>query len=209
MNTDTNNGLGILLVMVFVALLLVVIFLISRRKSKGMLGNRFLLYGAIVGLVVFFLAARGPMLAYYNQMVRVSPYDFSEFKSIVFQYGEDDSLLNQYNSATGVYQFLDRSNHVQKKTMFLTADDLLYLHRKAAELGFWDFPENEINKDTVNTNGIKPIIFSVEFNYQHKSKRVLFSSDFNGPKPLVEENRALIDQIQQVLKDAEERQETR
>src|ERR1700760_570205 len=203
---QANDGLGIVLVMVFAALLFGVLFLISKRKSKGFLGNRFLLYGALVALVIFFLAARGQLVAYYQQMFKQPPYDFTEFKSIVFQYGEGDSLVNKYNSATGEFQYLDRSNHLQKKQVYLNNDDLLFLHQKAAEVGFWDFPARETTTDTAGANGIKPAKYLIGLNYSHGSKKVLFSTDFKGTPQLVEANRELIALIQNVISGAEERQ---
>jgi hypothetical protein len=157
-------------------------------------------------LIIFFLLARGTIIGYYNSIFKEAPYDFSELKSIVFKYGVKDSLVNQYNSATGEYRYLNRSDSLVKTTVYLTATDLLYLHRKAAELGFWDFPVNEVNTDTTNTNGVKQQEYLIEFNYQHKSKTVLFSANYDGQQQLVEANRVLIKEIQGVLATAEARQ---
>ncbi len=202
----TTDGSGPVLILIFAALFCAVLFLLFKRKSEGILGNRFLLFGATAALIIFFFMARGAMVTLYQQIFAPSPYDFSEFKSIVFKYGEGDSLVNQYNSATGEYQYLDRSNHTVKTKLYLTANDLLYLHRRAAELGFWNFPEKEVNPDTTNTNGVKPITYLVGFNYQHKSKKVLFSTNYNGPQPLIEANRELIKEIQDIMSGAGERQ---
>lgn len=204
--TSTDDNFGIVLVLIFVALLFAVLFLISKRKSKGFLGNRFLLYGAVVVLIIFFVAARTQLTACYQQIFKQSPYNFSDFKSIVFQYGEGDSLVNKYNSATGEYEYLDRSDKLQKKQLYMNYSDLLFLHQKAAEVGFWDFPAKELNNDTAGTNGIKPTVYLVEFNYNNASKKVLFGADFNGPPRLVEANRELISAIETVLSGAEDRQ---
>jgi hypothetical protein len=201
-----SDGSGLFLTLVCATLVFAVLFLISKRKSKGILGKRFLLWGAIALLVVVSLAAKNTIVNYYDQIFAPSPYDFSEFKSIVFKYGEGDSLVNQYNSATGDYQYLNRQNQLVKTHLYLTRNDLLYLHRKAAEVGFWDFPSKELNTDTTNTNGAKPFKYFIEFDYQHKTKTVLFDANYEGSPQVADANRLLIQEIETVISGADDRQ---
>jgi hypothetical protein len=200
------DGLGLFLILLCATLVFAVIFLISKRKSKGILGRRFLLVGAIVALVIVFLAAKNTIFSYYDQIFAPSPYDFSEFKSIVFKYGEGDSLVNQYNSATGEYQYLNRQNQLVKTRLYLTRNDLLYLHRKAAELGFWEFPAKELNTDTTSNDGAKPFKYFIELNYRQKTKTVLFDANYDGPQKLADANRLLIREIETVISGADDRQ---
>ncbi len=144
-------------------------------------------------------------LYYYGMMVKNAPYKFVEFESLVFQYGESDNLINKYNSKTGEYQYLNSNDSLIKKTLRLNKDDLLYLHRKAADLGFWDFPSQSLG-DTASRNGVKPPRYLIEFNYQRKSKKVLFDASFNGPAKLKDANERLIREIMNVLADKEARQ---
>ena len=102
-------------------------------------------------------------------MLKNAPYKFSEFKSLSIQYGERDSLLNKYDSRTADYRYLNKNDSLIKKHLRLTNDDLLYLHRKAAEIGFWDFPEDETG-DSVKT-GPKPPRYIIEFNYQRQKQK--------------------------------------
>jgi hypothetical protein len=134
-------------------------------------------------------------------MLKNAPYKFSEFESMSVQYGERDSLVNKYDSKTGDYQYLNRADSLVKKKLRLTKDDLLYLHRKAADLGFWDFPVDETG-DTVKA-GRKPLRYIIEFKYQRKSKRVVFDENFNGDTRLIDANQGLIKEITQVLNRAE------
>jgi hypothetical protein len=143
---------------------------------------------------------------YYAHVFKNAPYKFTEFQSIVFQYGDGDSLVNKYNSSTGAYQYLNKRDSLIKTTLFLTKDDLLYLHRKAAELGFWDFPSVELNSDTAQFKGTKPPRYFIEFNYLRKSKKVLFDASFNGDVRLRDANEQLIKEIMRVLTDAEDKQ---
>jgi hypothetical protein len=142
---------------------------------------------------------------YYGMMVKNAPYKFVEFESIVFQYGEGDSLVNKYNSKTGEYQYINTSDSLVKKRLFLRKDDLLYLHRKAADLGFWDFPSQSLG-DTAARNGVKPVRYIIEYNYKRKSKRVMFDNSFIGPAKLKDAHERLIREIDQRLIEREAEQ---
>ena len=143
---------------------------------------------------------------YYTGILKNAPYKFTEFKSIVFEYGTADSMLNTYNSATGEYQYLNSHDSLIKTHLYLSKDELLVLHRKASDLGFWDFPSHELNNDTANHNGAKPVRYLMEFNYQRKSKKVLFETNYYGPQKLVEANSLIIAEIKKVLAEAEDRE---
>jgi len=135
-------------------------------------------------------------------MLKNAPYKFTEFESMSIQYGDRDSLLNKFDSKTGNYQYLNSRDSLIKKRLHLPKDDLLYLHRKAADLGFWDFPENEAG-DSVKT-GQQPVRYIIEFKYQRKSKRVIYDSNFEGDPRLIDANQRLIKEIMQVLNQEEQ-----
>ena len=141
-------------------------------------------------------------LYYYGHMLKNAPYKFTEFESMSIQYGDRDSLLNKFDSKTGNYQYLNSRDSLIKKRLHLPKDDLLYLHRKAADLGFWDFPENEAG-DSVKT-GQQPVRYIIEFKYQRKSKRVIYDSNFEGDPRLIDANQRLIKEIMQVLNQEEQ-----
>jgi hypothetical protein len=142
---------------------------------------------------------------YYGMMVKNAPYKFVEFDSIVFQYGEGDSLVNKYNSQTGDYQYINKHDSLVKMKLRLSKDDLLYLHRKAADLGFWDFPSSELG-DTTPVNGHRAPRYLIEFNYKRKSKKVVYDANFNGDPKLKDANERLIKEITNVLEDKEAKQ---
>ncbi|HEY0245491.1 MAG TPA: hypothetical protein VGC01_08020 [Mucilaginibacter sp.] len=144
---------------------------------------------------------------YYGMVLKDAPYKFTEFESMQFQYGPGDSLVNKYDSKTGGYQYINSKDSLVKMKLHLTKGELLYLHRKAADLGFWDFPENEVNgADSINAAGVKPTHYYIAFNYKRKSKKVLFDASFDGPQKLVEANGMVIKEIQKILDEAEARQ---
>lgn len=141
---------------------------------------------------------------YYGMMIKNAPYRFVDFQSISFQYGYKDSLVNKYDSRTGMFQYLDKRDSLVKEHLHLTKDDLLYLHRKAADLGFWDFPSKEIG-DTSATASKKAVRYIIEFKYKEKTKRVIFDSDYFGNAKLIDANQRLIEEIKKKLTDVEDR----
>ena len=144
-------------------------------------------------------------IIYYSQMIDNASYRFSDFESFSFQYGEGDSLVNKYDSKTGDYQYLNDHDSLIKKHLRLNGDQLLYLHRKAAYWGFWNFPAVELN-DSARAKGIKAPHYLMQFNYKHKSKKVLFDAAFDGDIKLRDANQGMIAEIQKVLNEAESEQ---
>jgi hypothetical protein len=143
---------------------------------------------------------------YYSNMIGNAPYRFSDFQSFSIQYGTGDSLVNKYDSKTGDYQYLNDHDSLIKKHLPLSSDQLLYLHRKAAYWGFWNFPVREVN-DSAKAKGDNSPHYLIQFNYKRKSKKVLYDAAFDGDPKLKEANVAFIKEIQKVLGDAEDKQE--
>jgi len=141
---------------------------------------------------------------YYTGVLKNAPYKFKEFVSMNIQYGDGPVLQNRYDSKTGDYQYVDTRDSVIKMKLHLTKADFLILHRKAAEQGFWDFPS--IEGDTTVKKGPQSLRYVIEFNYQHKSKKVIFYSNYYADPKLIDANRQLIKQIQNVLDKAEQRE---
>ncbi len=143
---------------------------------------------------------------YYSIMIKNAPYRFSDFDSIVFEYGNGDSLVNKFNSKTKDYQYLNSHDSLIRKKLHLRSDDLLILHRKAAELGFWDFPNREVNDSAQYKNAPH---YLMQFNYKHKSKTVLFDEAFAGDPKLKDANEQMIKAIQDVLNTEEQKEKNK
>src|SRR5690606_24518560 len=79
---------------------------------------------------------------YYSNMIQNAPYRSYELESIVFKYGEGDNLINKFDSRTGTYQYLNTQDSLVSVPVRLNKDDFIYIHHKAASLGFWNFPED-------------------------------------------------------------------
>ncbi|MGV3685978.1 MAG: hypothetical protein ACO1NS_10160 [Daejeonella sp.] len=141
---------------------------------------------------------------YYSIMVKNAPYRFSDFDSITFRYGLGDSLINTYSSKTGDYQYINSRDSLVKETVKLRKDDLLYLHRKAAELGFWNFPR-EISGDNVPGHSKNSPHYYVEFKYKDKTKHVVFDIQNNESPKLNDAAKSLITEISNKINDARDR----
>ena len=139
---------------------------------------------------------------YYGMMIKNAPYRYSDFESISYTYGKKDSLINQFDSGTGNYQYLNKRDSLIKVHIRLTDNDLLYLHHKAADLGFWDFPSNEKGDTTL---AVKPVRYVIAFKYKKKTKKVIFDSNFDGDPKLIDANKQLIKELDQSLETAERR----
>ncbi|EDM36607.1 hypothetical protein PBAL39_25105 [Pedobacter sp. BAL39] len=158
--------------------------------------------------IFLFLTIVVPFLAYcviyYRPMLRNAPFRSTDFESIVFKWGMGNQLENSYNSATGEYVYVDAKDSVVHTNVKLRKNDMLYLHGKANEIGFWNFPEVIANKGT-DLNTSKVLRYVIRFNYKTKSKEVTYLTDYTEiPKlqGLAEQMKSL---VAQSINDAEER----
>lgn len=142
-------------------------------------------------------------LYYYGMMVKNAPYKFTEFEELTIKYGEGKNLVNTYNSKTQQYQYLNSSDSLVKKRVKLNNADLLYLHRKAADLGFWNFPEHM--EGSSEETGVPKVHYYLEFKYKRKTKHIDFDTDYAGKPELKDAVRRLIQEVDERIKDAESR----
>ena len=142
---------------------------------------------------------------YYSIMVKNAPYRFADFESITFKYGLGDSLVNQFNSKTGEFQYVNERDSIIRTHVKMRKDDLLYLHRKAAETGFWNFPEVLENK-SAKAQKIKSPHYYIEYKYKDKSKHVLYDAAYSENKKLGDAARQLTKEISSMISDVEDRQ---
>jgi hypothetical protein len=144
------------------------------------------------------------MVYYYSIMVKNAPYRFSDFESITFKYGLGDSLVNQYDSKTGYYQYVNSRDSLVKTKVKLRKDDLLYLHRKAAELGFWNFPEQIIGEELDGKSGNIPHYY-LEYKYKGKSKHIEFDTGYKDDPKLSDAAKTLITEVSNMINDVRDR----
>ena len=139
---------------------------------------------------------------YYSIMIKNAPYRFSDFESVTFKYGTGDSLTNTYYSKTGEYRYANTKDSVVRVKVRLTNDELLYLHHKAAELGFWNFPD--VLSGVNNPNHSKNVPrYYLEFKYKTKSKHMFFDADYYDNSKIADAAKQLTTEVNQYINDAE------
>lgn len=100
---------------------------------------------------------------YYKPIIQNAPFRKDDFVSMQYSYGLKDTLENTYDSKTGVYRYVNNRDSVVTKKFFLKSNDVLYMHRKANEIGLWNFP------DTIGKKSDKSRLvprYDITFNYK-------------------------------------------
>jgi hypothetical protein len=155
----------------------------------------------IVSIVIPFLIY---CVIYYTPMLKNAPFKSAEFVSINYKWGVGKTLDNSYNSATGEYQYLNAKDSLIKTNVKLRKDDIIYLHNKATEIGFWNFPELIANK-TVDTTNARILRYELEFKYKRVSKKVIYLSDYQEIPKLRDLAVQMKTLVEQTINSAEQR----
>jgi hypothetical protein len=155
----------------------------------------------LLTIVVPFL---GYCIIYYTPIIRNAPFRSDEFVSFQFQWGAGNDLPNIYDSATGNYQYLDAKDSLVKTNVKLRENDIIYLHNKANELGYWNFPDVIANSDT-DLKKSKVLRYVFTFNYKRKTKKVIFLTDYTDIPKLANVAAQMKTLVETTIGDAEER----
>lgn len=142
---------------------------------------------------------------YYSAMVKNAPYRFSDFESIELTYGLPGEMLNKYDSKTAEYQYLTKDNRVMKDTVKMRKDDLLYLHRKAMELGFWNVVDDMTTSRTAEEDGKNVPRYILKYTYKEKSKEVVLDADYSGTQKMKDAAKSTIDAVITMIAEAQAR----
>ena len=143
-------------------------------------------------------------VVYYTPMLRNAPFKSKEFVSLQFKWGVGPVLENSYDSATGEYQYVDTRDSLVKVNFKLRKNDIMYLHSKANELGLWNFPEVIANTGA-DLKSPKVLRYELQFNYQKKSKKVIYMTDYTEIPKLRDVSGQMVKLISQSINEAEER----
>lgn len=138
---------------------------------------------------------------YYSGMIRNAPFKFSEFESITLKAGPGATYEKFYNTKTRELQYIDLKDSVIRKKVMINKDELLFLHRKAVELGFWNWPEKMLGDSAENSPK-----YYLEFKYLRKSKIIEVNSGYNENEKLKDAALQLIKTVDNTITDAEDRQ---
>ena len=138
---------------------------------------------------------------YYSIMIRNAPYKFTEFKNITIKSGFGDHYDKTYSSQTQNYQYINRNDSLIKNKVKLSKDDLLYLHRRAADLGLWNMPEKMLG-DTSD----KSLKYYLEFDYERKKKIIELDAAYNENTKLRDAAIELVKTVNKMVDDADDKQ---
>ncbi|OAQ39852.1 hypothetical protein A5893_09790 [Pedobacter psychrophilus] len=138
---------------------------------------------------------------YYSIMIKNAPYKFVEFEGLSVKSGLGTNYDKTYSSETQQYQYLNTRDSSIKMKVKLSKDDMLYVHRKAAELGLWNWPEKMLGD---STNRVPR--YYLEFDYQRKKKVIEIDADYNKNIKLRDAAMELIKTVDGVIEDAADKQ---
>lgn len=138
---------------------------------------------------------------YFSIMVKNAPYKFSEFEGVNVKSGLGTRFDKTYSSENQQYQYINTSDSTIKMKVKLSKDDLLYIHRKAAELGLWNWPEKMMGDST----GKAPHYY-LELDYKQKKKVIEIDADYNKNIKLRDAAMELIKTVDGVIEDAADKQ---
>lgn len=135
---------------------------------------------------------------YYGKMVQNAPYKFAEFEAVILKAGLGEKYEKIYNSKTQEFQYVTLSDSVKHTKVKLSKDQLLYIHRKAAELGYWDWPSNML----ADTTGTAPRYY-LEYQYQRKNKIIELDAAYNANPKLKDAALQLIKIVDGTIAEAQ------
>jgi len=141
------------------------------------------------------------VVGYYVISLKKAPYAVADFQSFTYKWGIAKPLENTYSSVNGDYQYLNHKDSLIKTNVKLRANDIIFIHNKINELGFWNLP-NAIGKRTVNT---KAPVYELQFNYREKSKKMTIYSDFEENLSQLDSAMRIKSLVQRVIDEAEGR----
>jgi hypothetical protein len=136
---------------------------------------------------------------YYYIMVKNAPYKFSEIENITLKQGIGSQYDKIYSSKSQEFQYLTSRDSVVKAKVKLSKDDMLFLHRKAAELGFWDWPEKMLGDTT-----LKSPRYYLEFDYQRKKKIIVIDASYDENIKLRDAALELAKTVDKAIQDADD-----
>ncbi len=141
---------------------------------------------------------------YYLIQLKQGPYPASAFVSLTYKWGVGDTLLNSYNSANGDYQYLNNKDSLVHTKVKLNANHLIFLHSKANELDLWKLPAIIANPNA-NLKSDKILRYEMNFNYEGKSKKIIYLTDYHQNAAIADAADQLQKVILQTLTEAEDR----
>jgi hypothetical protein len=153
----------------------------------------------IATIAVILIVAIG---GYYLVNLRQGPYPVASFVSLSYKWGVGDSLVNTYDSNSGTYQYLDNRDSLRKTRVKLNANNVIFLHNKANEIGLWELPDvigfkSNNPKDSV-------LRYEIVFKYEKKTKKIVYYTNSENADVAFKATK-LQEIVAQTIKEASER----
>lgn len=142
---------------------------------------------------------------YYSNMLKNAPFRYSDFESIEITYGTPNEMLNNYNTKTHAFQYLNNKDSLIHTTLKMRNDDLLYLHRKAQELGFWNVDNDMTSPRDNPDDGIDVPRYILKYTYKEKSKEVTLDADYPGNPKMKDAAKSTIDAVMTMIAEVQAR----
>lgn len=141
---------------------------------------------------------------YYLIQLKKGRYNAADLISVSYQWGVGDTLANRYNSATGQYQYLDNRDSLIKTKLKLNANNVIFLHSRANEIGLWNMPD-VIASPNANLKSDKVLRYEITFVYAQRSKKIIYLTDYQEDAVVLDAAVKLQELLEQTIKDAEQR----
>ena len=126
------------------------------------------------------------------------------FVSLNYQWGVGDTLQNSYNSQTGNYQYVDKSDQLIKKNFKLRTNNVIFLHSKINEQDLLNLPDTIANVGA-NLKDSTVLRYEFTFVYDDMTKHIVFLTNYDGDPTILSKAGALQKFVQQIVFEAEER----
>ncbi|SJN30577.1 hypothetical protein FM107_06490 [Sphingobacterium sp. JB170] len=92
-----------------------------------------------------------------------------------------------------------------KSKLKLSKDDLLFLHRKAMEMGFWNVDDDMTTVRTDSAKGADVPRYILEFRYKEKGKTVTLDADYPGNQKMKDAAKTTIEKVLDMINVANAR----
>lgn len=139
---------------------------------------------------------------YYAPMIRNAPFQEKYFVSLEYSWGTGDKLENSYNSVTGQFKYLNKDDELVNSQFKLNTRDIKYLDSIADVQGFWNLPSVVANSED-DLKDPKQLRYVIKFNYQKKSKEVVYLPSFKGSERMKSAAAKMQKEIELTLIDKE------
>lgn len=140
-------------------------------------------------------------VGYYMMSLKKAPSGLNEFQSFTYSWGIQDTLENSYSSIDGSYQYLDKNDSLIRSSVKLRSNDVIFLHNRINELGFWTLPSNLGVADSDK----KVLRYEIEFRYKNRNKKIVVYSNYSENLQLLDSVNQVRNLVQEVINDAESR----